>query len=110
MLPRLGVEPLATKNLLQKAWPKVAALTSARQYTDQVESGMLVEGRKQIEAQLAQDKKDFKDFLVQDGKEHHKVTFDEFRETLEENRIDSSDWQTMMLWLQTGVKRNPITS
>ena len=38
VLPRLGSEPLATKNLLQKAWPKVAALTSARQYTDQVES------------------------------------------------------------------------
>ena len=37
VLPRLGNEPLAIKNLSQKAWPKVAALTSARQYTDQVE-------------------------------------------------------------------------
>lgn len=37
VLPRLGNEPLAIKNLSLKAWPKVAALTSARQYTDQVE-------------------------------------------------------------------------
>ncbi len=38
VLPRLGVEPLATKKLLEKAWPKVAALTLARQYNGQIES------------------------------------------------------------------------
>ena len=37
VLPRLGHEPLAIKNLSQKAWPTVAAFTSARQYTDQIE-------------------------------------------------------------------------
>lgn len=37
VLPRLGSEPLAIKNLNQKAWPTVAALTSERTYTDQIE-------------------------------------------------------------------------
>lgn len=38
VLPRLGTEPLATKNLSQKAWPTVAALTSSHDYADQIES------------------------------------------------------------------------
>jgi len=37
VLPRLGNEPLAIKNLSQKAWPTVAALNSERTYTDQIE-------------------------------------------------------------------------
>ena len=37
VLPPLGSEPLTIKNLAEKAWPTVAALTTARQYTDQIE-------------------------------------------------------------------------
>lgn len=38
ILPRLGSEPLAVRNLSQKAWPRVAALTAPRDYTDTIES------------------------------------------------------------------------
>lgn len=38
VLPRLGNEPLGLKNLSQRAWPKVAALTAAHAYADQIES------------------------------------------------------------------------
>jgi hypothetical protein len=37
LLPRLGNEPLANKNLSLRAWPKVSALTSELDYTDRIE-------------------------------------------------------------------------
>lgn len=79
-------------------------------YEDQVESGVLVEGRRQLKQQLAQDKQDFKDFMTRDKGEHKRKSLDEFKEDLQENRVDSSDWQTLMIWLQTGLKKNPITN
>jgi hypothetical protein len=37
VMPRLGKEPLAIKNLAEDAWPTVASLTSGQTYTDQIE-------------------------------------------------------------------------
>jgi hypothetical protein len=63
---------------------------------------------KEIAQQLAQDKRDFQDFLVQDHKEHKRIDYGDFKEKLQDDRVDTSEWQTLMLWLQTGVKRNPM--
>lgn len=78
-------------------------------YTDAM-SGVTEEYRRQVEQQLAQDKRDFTEFLVRDKKEHKSQTLEEFKEDLKENRIETSEWQSLMLWLQTGTKKNPYTS
>lgn len=79
-------------------------------YEDQVESAAIREGRRQLEEQLAQDKRDFKDFLRTDKSEHKRQTYNEFKDDLKTNRVESSEWQTLMLWLQTGHKQKPVTS
>lgn len=84
-------------------------------YQDRVEAPNLVEGRRQIEAQLAQDKMDFRDFVDRDKAqrshlETRRLDYDDYKEQLRDQRLDTSEWQSMMLWLQTGVKQDPITS
>jgi hypothetical protein len=79
-------------------------------YSDMVESPAVVEGRKQLEAQLAQDKRDFTEFVSRDKTEHKRHTLQEFKKDLKENRVEASEWQTLMLWLQTGQKQKPVTS
>lgn len=79
-------------------------------YQDQVESAAVVEGRRQIEEQLAQDKRDFRDFMVTDRRDFERVEYDDFKAKLQDDRIDTSEWQSLMLWLQNGVKSDPITS
>lgn len=78
-------------------------------YQDTVENGMLAEGAKQAKQALAQDKTDFKDFMTRDKTEHKRKDLSEFKDDLKENRIDSSEWQTLMIWLQTGLKKSPIS-
>lgn len=79
-------------------------------YEDQMETAAVREGRRQVEAQLAQDKKDFKDFLRRDKTDHKRQTIHELKAELKDNRIETSEWQTLMLWLQTGRKSKPVTS
>lgn len=79
-------------------------------YEDQMETAAIREGRRQLEEQLAQDKRDFQDFLRRDKTDHKRQTFNEFKEDLKEHRIEASEWQSLMLWLQTGHKPKPITS
>lgn len=79
-------------------------------YEDQMETAAIREGRRQLEQQLAQDKRDFTDFLRRDKTEHKRQTFKEFKDDLKDNRIQSSEWQTLMLWLQTGHKQKPVSS
>lgn len=78
-------------------------------YTDMM-APLSEEYARQAAQQLKQDKVDFQDFLQQDLKEHKKLTYDEFKENLQDKRLDASEWETMMLWLQMGVKKKPITS
>lgn len=79
-------------------------------YEDQMESAALREGRRQAAEQLAQDKRDFKEFLRRDSTAHKRQTYEDFRQDLKEHRIEASEWQTLMLWLQTGRKQTPETS
>lgn len=79
-------------------------------YQDMVESPALREGRRQLEEQLAQDKRDFKEFMRTDKAEHKQQSYDEFKEKLQTERVEASEWQSLMLWLQVGIKKNPITS
>lgn len=79
-------------------------------WQDMVESPAVAEGRRQIEEQLAQDKRDFKDFVKTDKADHKKQHYEAFREGLKNERVEASEWQTLMLWLQTGAKRNPLSS
>ena len=79
-------------------------------YHDRVESPAVQEARRQAAEQLAQDKQDFRDFMKTDKAEHQKLSYGEFKDKLQHDRVDASEWQTLMLWLQTGVKKKPITS
>lgn len=79
-------------------------------YHSDAMGGLTDEYRKQVEQQLAQDKHDFREFLTEDHKEHKKLSHEEFREELQDNRVETSDWQSLMLWLKTGVKTNPYTN
>ena len=79
-------------------------------YQDRVEAPNVTEGRRQISEQLAQDKRDFRDFMHRDHHENKRLDYDEYKEQLQDQRLDTSEWQSMMLWLQTGAKQDPITS
>lgn len=79
-------------------------------YEDQMETAAIREGRRQAAEQLAQDKRDFQAFLRRDKADHKRQTYTEFKHDLKEHRIEASEWQSLMLWLQTGHKEKPITS
>lgn len=79
-------------------------------YEDQMETAAVREGRRQAAEQLAQDKRDFKEFVRRDKTSHKRQTYDDFKHDLKEHRIESSEWQTLMLWLQTGHKQTPVSS
>lgn len=115
-----GVDPAAATALRFVGWRDADIMDSGARalmtefvsawYHDVFESPAVKEGRRQLEEQLAQDKRDFQEFLVRDKREHKRVTVDELKEELQQKRIEASEWQTLMLWLKTGIKQKPITS
>ena len=79
-------------------------------YKDSVMDKGIQESMRMAAEQLALDNRLFTDFVKEDKSEHKQETYEDFREDLQENRVETSDWQSMMLWLQTGRKQNPISS
>lgn len=78
-------------------------------YEDQFESPQVAEGRRQLEEQLAQDKLNFKEFMQRDKTRHKDRTHAQLKEDLAKQRIDTSDWQSLMLWLKTGKRTTQVT-
>ena len=79
-------------------------------YQDMVMDKNIQESMRMAAEQLAMDNKLFKEFVKEDRMDHKQETYQEFKEDLQENRVETSEWQSMMLWLQTGRKQNPISS
>lgn len=99
----------ASTNVLDEGAQKFTNTLRDAYYADMIDTANADYNRRARE-QLAQDIKSFHEFVVDSHDRADKRDFDDFKKQLKEDRIETSEWQTMMLWLTTGAKQSQITS
>lgn len=100
----------AAANYLDDSAKAFSAGLRKSYYADSVDAQDITEYAAKVRETLAQDQRSFDEHLLRSSSQVQELDYEEFRETLGDDRLEASDWESMMLWLTTGAKRAPKTS